>query len=379
MHKAALSLLLSLLLFLGFALLIFSGFFERYDLSEGPRILLLAAFFITVYLIIFLLLNLRQDPVSIVQNRLKRLQLDLVEQLCEFQGNVDLGHWNQELERNREEIKARLKQGIKSSSASESENIDAIIDKSCGELLSVIENCMPANPRGAALDEEKLFSVLNRIISALPSPAPPAAPPAAAPAPSLMAKAEELVLEGSGPSKGPWKNSFLVKAMAIAEGRNDIKLREDDGSYEELEELEEPEELEELDQWEELEEVPELGLASKNEIAEEEDSSPGPGSGGSKQDMEKLASEIEFGESPAPEDAAGDEDEILEEDLEIVSPFANVALNFSALAEDMDEEADGSGVIKTLEGVPYISEEALSETKKPVNKEFKDLVDSVIK
>ena len=51
---------------------------ELFSFPMTMKILLLVSFFLTVYLTIFLLFNLRQDSVTIVQNRLKLLQISLI-------------------------------------------------------------------------------------------------------------------------------------------------------------------------------------------------------------------------------------------------------------------------------------------------------------
>jgi hypothetical protein len=161
-QKAALSLFVTVILFGVFTALAFTGLFETEELFSYPqtmKIIFLVAFFLTVYLTIFLFLNLRQDPVTVVQNRLKRLQISLIEQFYERKADADWARWSRELELRRDEVKMLMKRGIKTASGNtgndaEVSPIDALIDKSWDELLTVMGTFAEAGAKAAEeLDE----------------------------------------------------------------------------------------------------------------------------------------------------------------------------------------------------------------------------------
>ena len=134
-----------------------------FSFPQTMKIILLVSFFLTVYLTIFLLFNLRQDSITIVQNRLKQLQISLIEQYYERKGSMDWGRWSRELELRREEIRGELKKGVKTGKKADGKNdIDQLIDKSWDELLAVIGG----RRETAAIDEDKLQTILNRILAA---------------------------------------------------------------------------------------------------------------------------------------------------------------------------------------------------------------------
>jgi hypothetical protein len=224
---------------------------SRFVFPQLMKIILLGAFFLTVYLTVFLLFNLRQDSFTIVQNRLKHLQISLIEQYYDRKNDIDWGRWSRELEQRREEIRAELKQGIKNKAGKnktdkdEKNDIDVLIDKSWDELLNVIAG---RRDKSALIDEEKLQTILNRILSAGASiPAPAAGVPAAnVPAPLVRAETPAAAEE--------------VEELAEAESVEEI---------EELSEAEPVEDLEELTDAEPVEEVEELAEAEPVEDVEE--------------------------------------------------------------------------------------------------------------
>jgi len=341
---------------------------EAYLFSWNMKVILLACFFLTIYLAIFLLFSLKQEPVSIIQNRLKLLQISLLEQFYELRGDGDWDRWIRELENRREEINTLLKQGIRPVSGDLNEKINTLINKSWDELLSLL-----GSRREPGFDEEKLRSAINGILAALPKTGK-----------ELFSGGERSLIQAG---TGKTKTGLLGRASVI------------------VKEIEEADLVEELDEEIEDPQKPEV-LGNKKMTAE----GPVP----SRVDLAALASQIEFG--PEPET---NEDDSIEHDLEIVSPLSAMLDGFSDTMNDEPEQeveaiqdlgqqlitkpfsTIGSEKIETLEappegqnpkvhdniirekeGLPFISSEALNPDDKEkdfINMDFKDLVDSVIK
>ena len=312
---------------------------EQFSFTLTMKIILLASFFLTVYLIIFLLFSLRQDPVTIIQSRIKQLQISIFEQFYELKGEADWNQWIRELEHRRGEITVQLKQGLKGVISGD---IDVLIHKSWDDLLKVL-----GSTREAGINEEKLRSIIKEILAAFPS--------AGTAQPSAAGK----VISGA-------RHGLLMKASALVQKIEDAEL------------------VEEAEYIGELEELPagpqgELSGTSADKV-EESDAV-------SREDIAYLASQIEF--APVHEPDITDE-ETVEQFLEIVSPFSSMLDDLSSDPDieilepllEKDEEPKSGDVIKERGGVPFISGEVLSpasEEKTVVNRDFKDLVDSVIK
>jgi hypothetical protein len=142
------------------------------------RIILLVSLFITMYLVIFLFFNFRQDDMTILQSRLRKLQIRLLEEHYEHTGDLNWDRWKQELEHRREDIRPELKRGLRSGvSVEENAEIDAFIDRSWDDLMAIIG---AHRERLSGIDEAMLRALLNRL-----SPETTAAPRAA-----LAAKTE---------------------------------------------------------------------------------------------------------------------------------------------------------------------------------------------
>ncbi|AEF85583.1 hypothetical protein TREPR_0713 [Treponema primitia ZAS-2] len=314
------------------------------------QIILLAVFFLTVYLIIFLLFNLRQDNLTIFHNRLKQLQVNLITEYYEHKEEADWSRWKKELELRREDVRSELKRGIKTNVA-EAREIDALIDKSWDELVTVIGNRVEQKT-GTTMDEEKLQALLSRLFRDMQDSAPK--PPLYNP---------------------PETRKFVVQEEAEAAGEKEAlenikhesppKLDFEEVSLDNFEITNSEEEIETLEEiFDEPAEGADFSAIKPQRVAEfqeldlsELDNDDGPSPG---QDLDALASEIEF--SPVPGELEnenenendGEEDSLIE-DFEIVSPFSTILSDFPgehALKEEqlelLDEEPVQEDTRETL-------------------------------
>ena len=331
---------------------------DRFLLPVTMKVILLLTFFLTTYLIIFLLFNIKQDPLTIVQNRLKQLEISLIEEFYERKGEADWARWIHELENRREEIHALLKRGIKTDSRDNIAGVngvemDILINKSWDELLAIL-----GRQREAGIDEEKISSIINKLLEARTS-----------------APLQFRAAAGAG------KTGLLKKAAALADKTENTGLAE------------ETEVLDELDTAEDL------GILSNDLPIDDEvfkgelevvspfaamvfDSSHSDDTGVVK-------------EGPSNENRNTNEDDepgtnVATDAVEglplITTPFSGIlnAAEVEALETfDAGEKAHTDGdVIQEREGVHYISEGVLtssSEAATTLNREFKKLVDAVTK
>ncbi|MDR0997523.1 MAG: hypothetical protein LBL70_00515 [Treponema sp.] len=325
-----------------------------FAISPVMKIVLLASFFFTVYLVVFLCFNLRQDPVAVVENRLKRLRIALLEHYWDTPDETERNRWTRELGLRREEIRLELKRGLKTKGG----ELDNLIDRSWDEFLSALGGYRNG------IDEKKLAEILNRIFRNLPVSAPASYPansdpsPAtektdSVPAPSVRAaepgepeEFEELdeLEEPEGPGASPAEAGEPEEPEELEELE---ELEEEPGDMEELEELEELEEPEESaedtaaevspaktgepEELEELEE-PDEEPAELEELEEEppRESPAGPPMTGAR--IDEIAREIEFADSPPEEDSGED----FAMNLDIASPFD--VMTFEPGGETADDD-----------------------------------------
>jgi hypothetical protein len=322
------------------------------------RIILLISFLITVFLIIFLLFNFRQDDITIVQSRLKKLQANLLEEYYEHQGDVN---WKKELEHRRGDIHAGLKQGLRAGADSEGfAAIDSFIDKSWDELMTIIGGHLERRP---GTDEDTLRALMSRLLLEMPTAEP------------LKTEAKESKeLEALNEADIAEALEGFIERGAGLEEPEFVELEAAELEIIELE-PEEPEELEALDDADEPESEQALGVAEPDPVepaleeSEEvatmdkadEQTGEEPGTTaefykinpsefgqptGAGTAIDNLVSAIEF--SPESKDSEQEKEEAaksMAEQFEIQSPFVSI---FSSLSE-VELEPEPMENLETLE------------------------------
>ena len=111
---------------------------RRFEMTDPMKGLLLATFFLTVFLLLYLLMNLRSDPLEVLRQRVKRFQIQLITELVESPGGADWGKWRREMEARKDEITWQIQRGIGRVSRRKKPVIDEYMDKSWGEIIDLI-------------------------------------------------------------------------------------------------------------------------------------------------------------------------------------------------------------------------------------------------
>ncbi|MDR2521134.1 MAG: hypothetical protein LBC72_01085, partial [Spirochaetaceae bacterium] len=141
-----------------------------FEFPRGMKILMLGCGALSCFIVCFLLFNLKHDPVVLVQNRLKSLQVRLVSDYYELKGELDWAKWRRELEQRRDDIREELRRGISVKKGSETDvYIDSFFEKSWDDLLAALGQ----RTDGMADEELKLETILKRILDATSALLPP--------------------------------------------------------------------------------------------------------------------------------------------------------------------------------------------------------------
>ena len=233
-----------------------------FEMPESFRWLLLTTFFITVYLALFLILNLRQDRFAMLAGRIKRFQIELLEEYLERKGDMDIARWRGELEARRGETRDRIRKSAGRIAKKRSADVDALIDKSWDEIIAVMT---ARGERPGGLDLAKIEALLKEALSKGSFVIGSAAVHAPA------ARASRIV-----PVKpGPASIAGAAEAVEDVEDVEELGELEDAGEagdvedVEELGELEDAGEVEDVEDVEDVEELGELEDAGEAGDAEE--------------------------------------------------------------------------------------------------------------
>ncbi|GMO51126.1 MAG: hypothetical protein Ta2G_08890 [Termitinemataceae bacterium] len=136
---------------------------STFDLPLTMKIILLVSLFLSSFLMIFLAFNTVQSPVTVMQGRLKTLQVNLLQEYFQLKSEMDWSAWRQELELRRDGVRSDIKRGLHYRKGGSIERyIDSFFDKSWDDLLLALGS---RSRQDRMLDEEKLEEILKRVLS----------------------------------------------------------------------------------------------------------------------------------------------------------------------------------------------------------------------
>lgn len=340
---------------------------EIFALPSSARILILICVFISIFLICFLLLNLRRDDETVIRERIKALQLGVVD---EYLSKKEELNW-ETISGRRDAVTKEIIQSLGGRAKKRQAQVEELINRSWDELFAA----MNLKPNGAAANSglgaegaQEIKAMLQELLSsgslkvqAVQAPAAPqtvAAPSqtAAAPAsPAAVADAE------------PVEDLEEIEEAEAIEEAEPVEKVEEIGEAEPVEEVEEAEPVEDLEEVEEAEPVEDLEEVEEAEPVEDleevEDAVPAEDVEPLDEDLAALAETLSDGpeavEIAEPED---DKDhktlldfaaELSAKDEGDVDITENVADDFFALRIKKDDDPESVEVVGNKELDPY--------------------------
>ncbi len=245
------------------------------ELSTGMIIFLNLLLFFTAFLLIFLLLNIRQDSEVVIRDRVKRFQLDLLQEAVDQRGNIDVAKWQSELRSRKDDIKKRITSGI---TKRDRQLYDELIDSSWDDILDILGSRRMTNQiSNVNFDARYLEQLVENIAARLEHTGlNPNAIPAGLPVPQKkQGNQEPAELEDELSEVEEIEEIEEIEEAGAVEELGDIAAGEDLGEpveVEEVSELDEAEELSEVEEIDEIEEIEEAGAVEElGDIAAGED------------------------------------------------------------------------------------------------------------
>ena len=252
--------------------------------SDTVRILLLASVFITAYLIIFLIFNVKQDDMLIIRERIKRFQFAVINDYLAAKEEVDWNAVYADMNRRKAEINGAIKKSLGGKAKRHARETDLLLEKSWDEILSALhrQSAAKEKPNLDMLTAE-LKEMMGKIISSrdfapAASPVLSAASPQSVPMQAVPAADEPVakIAADAEPVEEAIPEAEAVHDAEFAEPVDDAEpvleaepvdeaeeIPKDAEAVEELEEIPEAEDAEDAEEVEELEELEEVPAADE--------------------------------------------------------------------------------------------------------------------
>ena len=205
-----------------------------FSLGPQARFLILACVFLSIFLLCFLLLNVRRDDEMVIRERIKRLQLGVVDEYLSKKEALD---W-ETISGRREAVTKEIIQSLGRRGRRRPAEVEALVNRSWDELLAAM-NLRPQGREGGLENAQEIKAMLQEILAGTTLKVQAAAPAAekvvAAPAP----------LPSAPRQKAPESPKLAVEEVEEAEEVLDAEPVEDLEEVEEAEEVLDAEPLEE--------------------------------------------------------------------------------------------------------------------------------------
>lgn len=235
-------------------------------LSDTLKLLLLISVFITSFLIIFLIFNIKQDDMLVIRDKIRRFQFAVIQDYLKRKEEVDWNAVCADMKRRKQEINIGIKKSLGRKARRHVHEVDYLLDKNWDEIIAILQNqnvSAGKNKSESTVAELKLFmeELAKRpdLISAFQN-----------------ASSVQQDIQKSG-SLTKNTDSLQADVAAVSEADDvaepvevleDVEALEEVESLDEVEPLEEVEGLEEVDSVEAAEEVESLEEAESVEEAE---------------------------------------------------------------------------------------------------------------
>ena len=213
---------------------------EMFAMPDAVKILLLICIFVTLFLVVFLAVNLKQDDMVVIRERIRRLQLGIVSEYLKKKENVDWQVVSGKIAERRQDVTLEIIRSLGRKAKKHDKEVNELINRSWDELLAAMSvQVRKENNENGLTNAAEIKSMLEELLS------------------SGNIKVQTV---GSAVNVMPVTVKHS-KSVPVTEQVQELDKVEKAEAVEELEEVEEAEAVDELEEVEEPEVVEKLETA----------------------------------------------------------------------------------------------------------------------
>lgn len=329
-------------------------------LSDTLKLLLLISVFITSFLIIFLIFNIKQDDMLVIRDKIRRFQFAVIQDYLKRKEEVDWNAVCADMKRRKQEINIGIKKSLGRKVRRHVHEVDYLLDKNWDEIIAILQN---QNVSAGKNKSESTVAELKLFMEEL------------AKRPDLISAFQNVssVQQDIQKSGSLTKNTDSLQAdVAVVSEADDVaepvEVLEDVEALEEVESLDEVEPLEEVEGLEEVDSVEAAEEVESLEEAESVEEAEVPEAAQIAEDVEALE-EVESLEEVdsvevAEEAESLDEAESVEK-AEVPEPTQTATVLEAVQVLQADSAAEPAEAPETTEA-PKVSAKTEASEKNPV-------------
>ncbi len=341
----------------GFIALIFKE--SEIKLSVQLRILLLAVFFITFYLIVFLVLSFRHDDIVVIKDRIKKYKNEFLAEYKKIEDSKNVEKLS-DLKTHKKTLENQIKLSLGKIGKKHQEEVDELFEKAWAEiLLAIRKDASPLLGENLVVSKNDLRTILEDILGSgtltvKTVPSMQELPPSTHAGAETSQVSDSLEERKEGVESDVREDESSVAVEDVSDADEVIEEVEDAEELDEAEAIDEAEELEDKD--EAVEEIDE-----PEEISEAEDVSDAD------EVIEEVEDAEELDEAEAIDEAVeeiSEADEVIEELEDTEELDEAEAIDEAEELEDAEDVSDADEVIEEIEDTEELDEaEAIDESE----------------
>ena len=228
---------------------------DIFVMSDGIKILLLICIFVTLFLVTFLLVNLKQDEMIVIRDRIRKLQLGIISEYLKNKEDVTWKVVSGKISERRQDVSLEILRSLGRKGKKHSKEVNELINRCWDELLAAMNfQSRNMDNENVISNSEQIKNMLQEILS------------------SGSIKVQSVNVESSDEKNIKPTKVEKINSQVTVEEVSELDEAEELSELDEVSELDEAEELSELDEVSELdedEELSELDEVSELDEAEE--------------------------------------------------------------------------------------------------------------
>lgn len=232
---------------------------EMFAMPDAVKILLLICIFVTLFLVVFLAVNLKQDDMVVIRERIRRLQLGIVSEYLKKKENVDWQVVSGKIAERRQDVTLEIIRSLGRKAKKHDKEVNELINRSWDELLAAMSvQVRKENNENGLTNAAEIKSMLEELLSSGNIKV------------QTVGSAVNVMPVTVKPSKSVPVTEQVQELDKVekAEAVEELEEVEDAEAVDELEEVEEAETVEELEEVEDVEAVDELEEVEEPEVVE---------------------------------------------------------------------------------------------------------------
>ncbi|MBQ0161960.1 MAG: hypothetical protein KBS84_02215 [Treponema sp.] len=230
---------------------------EVFAMSDSVKILLLLCIFVTLFLVVFLCINLKQDDMVVIRERIRRLQLGIVSEYLKKKENVDWKVVSGKIAERRQDVTLEIIRSLGRKGKKYDKEVNELVNKSWDELLAAMSVQIKKESEDGLSNSAEIKKMLEELLSS-----------------------GSIKVQAVGGAAIQSDAAEVSETVPVAKAKPvpvEVKDLSDEGEVEELDEVEElsdaeeitdAEAVEDLEEVEDAEAVEEIGDADVVEDAE---------------------------------------------------------------------------------------------------------------